>query len=154
MITPRAGVNKLLIFDFIYQSKTTAEAKTVFLMPGDQSLNAVLWADKSVIAVSVKDADLTAIYKIPRSTQPYSDLCNTCHEVFKKRCTSCQPNSSQIGKTCSCDEGYFETKLSFTRRQCSLCSGPCKRCSGPGPTDCTSCKDDNKEVKGGRQLWL
>ena len=105
--------------------------------------------DKRVLVVAGLSEKKSHLYKIPITDQPCSDLCATCHEVKRKQCVTCQPNSSVgSGSICSCDWRYFEAKLSFSRKQCLECSALCGTCSGPAATQCLSCRDPNMELLG------
>ena len=79
---------------------------------------------------------------------PCSGLCGSCDGIFRKKCLSCQPNSSPAaGDTCSCDTGFYEAKKSYTVKECLLCSPFCGTCSGGLTTECGTCKYPDMEKK-------
>ena len=107
------------------------------------------WLDKRAVVISATEADKSLIYKVPIADQPCSELCSTCHEIFRKSCLTCQPNASvNPDGSCSCNFGYYENKISFSRKECRECSALCGTCSGPGSTHCLSCKDPNMDHLG------
>jgi hypothetical protein len=68
---------------------------------------------------------------------PYS--CATCIAANQK-CLSCKPNAILLPDgTCLCKEGF---KLNPATGGCEVisCFVSCKTCTGPGQTDCTSCR--------------
>ena len=142
--------NKLLLFDFMDITKTRP-ITIVNLEPNSVTTQQTeMWFDKRAILVPISvDVPKTVVFKISKDDLPCSDLCATCDEVYRKKCLTCQPNSSPgTGNTCSCNSNYYQTPLSFTKIQCLQCSDLCQECSGGAVTDCTSCKDPNREVKG------
>jgi hypothetical protein len=79
--------------------------------------------------------DSSGEYSVPGC--PYS--CATCTAVNQK-CLSCKPNAILLPDgTCLCKEGF---KLNPATGGCEVisCFVSCKTCTGPGQTDCTSCR--------------
>ena len=138
----------MALYDFMDTSKSRAIVTTTYEGGATQPDNVLIWIDKRAAILAQQATDVSDIYKIPVADQPCSDLCATCHDVFKKQCTTCEPNSSPRGTACFCDDGYYETQIIFTRKQCLICSTLCATCNGGAPTNCLTCKDPNGEVKG------
>ena len=141
----------ILLVDFMDKNKDKNNAMTLLgLQDGAISTKPVLWSDKRVVIFSNVQSAKSEVYRISTSKQPCSDLCSTCHDLYRNRCLTCKPHSSPhpSANGCICDSNYYEAPVSFTRKQCVQCSLMCLECSGPEATHCTSCKDQNMEVKG------
>ena len=114
-------------------------------------LNGYLWTKKRAFMGSLASPEPSYVFKIPVADQPCSDLCSTCHEVHRDQCLSCQPLSSLSssgGTTCVCNDGYYGSALGFTTKECLACSELCATCNGGASTNCLTCKDERREVKG------
>ena len=74
---------------------------------------------------------------------PCSELCLTCDDIWRKRCLTCQPNSSLTagsGSACSCDPNYYAAPNGYTIKQCLNCHSPlCKTCSSGDSDGCLTC---------------
>ena len=86
------------------------------------------------------------VYKALTET-PCADLCTTCDGVYRKKCLTCDPNSSKSGEACNCYDGFYERNISPTKKECLACSQFCATCSGGAATHCLTCKYSYMEKK-------
>ena len=137
---------------FLVDIMANTRALTLVPFPsggGNTAVHAEYWISKIAFMASASDVDKSYIFKISSADQPCSDLCQTCDEIFRKKCLTCQPHSSLgSGATCTCDSRYYQAKLSFGRKQCIGCFSLCETCSGSASTDCLSCRDPNMDHLG------
>ena len=109
-----------------------------------------IWLKYRTAILGTQAPQPTRVYKIPVEDQPCSELCGTCHEVVRFKCVTCQPNASPTSSgasTCACDIGYYESQLSYTRKECLACSELCAVCTAGTAAACSRCKT-NAEFKG------
>ena len=147
-VVPSWG-DKFVIVNFMDQTNPGVK---YFTLPHSAQMifNPFVWTNyKAILAPSVT-AKRSYLYKA-LTEMPCSDLCGTCDGVFRKKCLTCKPNSSPAGgDTCSCNtnQGFYESKISYTTKECKACSPLCGTCSGGAATDCTTCKYSYMEKKG------
>ena len=143
----KANGGSMALYDFMDTSKSRAVTVLTLASRIMQSPS-FIWLKKRALVFLHSSTKPGDIIKISEADQPCSDLCATCHEVLRDRCTSCQPNSTPSGTSCTCNDGYYESRISYTNKQCLACSVLCATCSGGATTNCLTCKDSNAEVKG------
>ena len=114
------------LVNFADQTKTAEEAITYEQLKSSwrKIYQPVVWSDKKILAIPVARGDVTRIYKI-LDVVPCSDECNSCDGIFRKKCSTCKPNSSpspaQDG-SCTCNSNFYDSKISFTTKECLQCS--------------------------------
>ena len=66
----------------------------------------------------------TNIYKFSHEEYPYSGLCETCDEIQRAKCSTCQANSqlTASGDSCECKSNYYQRLKSFSVNECLQCS--------------------------------
>ena len=134
------------IADFMDETKSTPPIYQILPNSDWRSRNCFAWEDKKVVGLQTSTGAATHLYQI-LDQMPCSELCLTCEGIFRKKCLTCQPNSSLSsgGDSCSCDYGYYEAKRGYTTKECLSCSPLCGTCSGGASTDCLGCKHSYME---------
>ena len=152
LVVVTSASTTILLLDFMDKTKTTAQAivRTINIPSGGEILNSAVWLDKRALFVSMSTGDQSSVFRIATADQPCSDLCATCHDLYRKQCLTCKPNSSPGTEpnTCKCDSNYFEVVVSYTDRKCVQCHPICQECNGLEDDKCTSCKDPNGVYNG------
>ena len=139
---------RIAIVNFMDETKSTPATYTIIPNSDSKMRSAYIWEDKKVLAVSSSTGDRAYVFK-ELDLMPCSDLCQTCDGIFRKKCTSCKQGSSPApGDTCACDDGFYQSKKSYTIKECRACSPLCGTCSGGAQTDCIACKHSYMELKG------
>ena len=140
-----AGATWRKNFFFVnFMDETKSSKLTVGLFRNGElkSKGTFIWEDKRVFAFHVTNLDGTEVDKILEE-MPCSDLCLTCEDIWRKKCVTCQPNSSLTagaGSPCSCDPNYYEVKKGYTTKECLQCHAPlCGTCSSGAEGACLTC---------------
>ena len=131
------------IANFMDETKSSELIVGLFPNAYKKSRGSFVWEDKKVFAVHVNGANSVYIYKILEE-MPCSELCLTCDDIWRKKCLTCQPNSSLTAGSgsppCSCDPNYYEVPNGYTIKKCLQCHAPlCGTCSSGAQDACLTC---------------
>ena len=107
--------NNFFFANFMDETKTSK--LTVAEFTGRLGKACFVWEDKRVFAHNVGNINsgergATNFYKILEE-MPCSELCLTCDDIWRRKCLTCQPNSSLTagsGSACSCDLNYYQVQ--------------------------------------------
>ena len=136
--------NNFGIVDFMDNTKppsyTTLQSGWGILMPQ-------VWSYHKILGNPANSIFKTLLYKLV-DEMTCADLCGTCDGIYRRKCTSCVPNSSPTGDSCACNPGFYVRDVSLTKKECLTCSPFCGTCSGGAATQCLTCKYLYMELKG------
>ena len=143
--------DKFFIVDFMGETPASPVYET-YPDSYQKSRSCYVWEDKKVLAIHAGSGQRTYLYKLLQE-MPCSDLCLTCDGIWRKKCLTCQPNSSiseDGGSSCFCNPNYYEAKKSYSTKQCLRCHSPlCKKCSSGASDACLSCLSVAEVVDSG-----
>ena len=142
---------KVAIVDFMDEQKNRAIV-TVVTHSGADIFQGAAWLDYKVAIAFLNNKDRSVLFKLEEESV-CADLCKTCRGIYRKKCVACRAHSSKIppdGDSCICDINYYESKISYTNKQCLECSQLCSKCTAGGPSDCLACRSSLMEINQGK----